>query len=393
MPATTVSGHISLRKGARGGVWYTKWRDAAGRQHEKRLAKDWTNTGPPAPGYMRRKEADEALQAILTDARRGLVEQVRTSVTFASVAEEWFEKGKLERDWTPATIATYRSALDLHLLPKFGTLRIESIKSSNIERWRNDKVSADDGMERRQANMMLAILHGIFKYAEKPHGPVVNPTDDVPRLRESYDSARYDFYTPEEIQGLADHAENDQDAVAFKVAAFTGIRRGELVALLWEDVDFKNHSIRVWEQIDRTGERDSTKSRRSRTVPMIDQAAEALKGLQKRGHLTRPKDPVFPGENGDAMDASALRRRFIKARDAAKLRPLRFHDLRHTFGSLAINFASIVQVQAWMGHAKVTTTMRYLHHKNREDDARLLSAAFRASVDDAEDQDENAKAA
>jgi integrase len=55
---------------------------------------------------------------------------------------------------------------------------------------------------------------------------------------------------------------------------------------------------------------------------------------------------------------------------------LRFHDLRHTFGSLAINVASIVQVQAWMGHADIKTTMRYLHHKSRADDARLLSAAF-----------------
>ena len=52
------------------------------------------------------------------------------------------------------------------------------------------------------------------------------------------------------------------------------------------------------------------------------------------------------------------------------------HDLRHTFGSLAINVASIVQVQAWMGHADIKTTMRYLHHESRADDARLLSAAF-----------------
>ena len=61
---------------------------------------------------------------------------------------------------------------------------------------------------------------------------------------------------------------------------------------------------------------------------------------------------------------------------AAGLRPLRFHDLRHTFGSLAINRASIVQVQAWMGHADVDTTSRYLHHKSRADDADLLAGAL-----------------
>jgi integrase len=54
------------------------------------------------------------------------------------------------------------------------------------------------------------------------------------------------------------------------------------------------------------------------------------------------KDPVFLGEHGGTMDGSALRRRYLKDRDAAGLRQLRFHDLRHIFGSLAINFASIV---------------------------------------------------
>jgi integrase len=75
-----------------------------------------------------------------------------------------------------------------------------------------------------------------------------------------------------------------------------------------------------------------------------------------------------------------LRRRFVEPRERAGLRPLRFHDLRHTFGSLAINRASIVQVQHWMGHADVETTMRYLHHKSRSDDAALLATTFASSV-------------
>ena len=365
---------MRLREGKRGGVWYAKWRDSSG-QHEKRLGKDWRGKGRPSPGYLREKEAEKALQAILTDARRGVAHQVRTGITFADIAEEWFVRGRLERDWTVATISTYRSALDRHLLPAFGEQRIESISSTKIERWRNERV-AKGGMQRRQANMLLALLHGIFKRAQRHHDLQRNPAVDVPRLRESYDAARFDFYSPQEVRQLAAHAEHEQDGVAYQLAAFTGMRRGELVGLLWEDVDFANHSIRVWEQIDRAGERGQPKSRRSRTVPMIEQAADALQRLKDREYLTRPKNPVFLGEDGGAMDGSALRRRYLKDREAAGLRELRFHDLRHTFGSLAINFASIVQVQAWMGHAKITTTMRYLHHKSREDDARLLSAAF-----------------
>ena len=55
---------------------------------------------------------------------------------------------------------------------------------------------------------------------------------------------------------------------------------------------------------------------------------------------------------------------------------LRFHDLRHTFGSPAINKGSLVQVQHWLGHANIETTARDLHHKRRQDEARLLAGAF-----------------
>jgi integrase len=85
---------------------------------------------------------------------------------------------------------------------------------------------------------------------------------------------------------------------------------------------------------------------------------------------------VFPGDGDGYLDASALRRRYVKAQRAAGLRPLRFHDLRHTFGSLAVSRASIVQLQSWMGHADVKTTMRYLHHKSHAAEADLLDGAF-----------------
>ena len=77
------------------------------------------------------------------------------------------------------------------------------------------------------------------------------------------------------------------------------------------------------------------------------------------------------------MDARALVRRYEKALGRADLRRLRFHDLRHTFGSLAVNQAtSVVELQNWMGHADQRTTARYLHYKEQRDAARRLSRAF-----------------
>jgi integrase len=376
-----ISGHTRLRTGKRGGVWYAKWRDASG-QHEKRLGKDWKEAGPPAPGFLREKDAQAALDAILVDARRGAAAQGRTGVSFKDVSEDWYSSGKLKRDWSPNTRSDYRSVLNHHLNKTFGELRVESISSSRIERWRDEQV-ADHGMSRRNANKLLAILHGIFEHAVRKHGLLSNPIKEVEKLRESYDAARFDFYSPEDIRKLVACAGDPQDGTIYLTAGFSGLRRGELIGLLWEDVDFENHSIRVWETVTRR-ERGVPKSRKSRTVPMVEDVATALKLLKGREHHTQPKDPVFVGEDDGTIDGSALRRRYVEDLDRAGLRFLRFHDLRHTFGSLAINSASIVQVQAWMGHADIKTTMRYLHHKSRADDARQLSSAFRPAADERE---------
>jgi integrase len=86
---------------------------------------------------------------------------------------------------------------------------------------------------------------------------------------------------------------------------------------------------------------------------------------------------VFPGAAGDYLDGSALRRRYTAALARAGLGPLRFHDLRHTFGTRMIAKTDIRRVQEWMGHADVQTTMRYLHYAPRADDAALVAEAFR----------------
>ena len=85
---------------------------------------------------------------------------------------------------------------------------------------------------------------------------------------------------------------------------------------------------------------------------------------------------MFVGTAGTFLDGRALRRRYLTAIKRAGLRPLRFHDLRHTFGTRMIGKADIRRVQEWMGHADVQTTMKYLHYVPREEDAALVAAAF-----------------
>jgi integrase len=178
------------------------------------------------------------------------------------------------------------------------------------------------------------------------------------------------------VLALVRHAEDEQDAALFLTAAFTGLRQGELVALRWRDVDFPGEHVRVTASYT-NGALTSPKSGKVRSVPMAPAVAEALARLSHREHWTSDDDLVFAGVAGTYLDASALLKRYKRALAAAGLRPLRFHDLRHTFGTTMIRKADIVRVQEWMGHADIETTRKYLHFVPRPDDALLVAEAFR----------------
>jgi integrase len=211
-----------------------------------------------------------------------------------------------------------------------------------------------------------------------------NPAKHADRRREP-DAAPLAFYSPGQVEALAralaDGAHRDpsrsalsryeieararedvQDAELIRVAAYVGLRRGELVALRWRDVDFAGRKIIVRRALSAHVEVRSTKSRRAREVPLPTQAAAALERLSRRGEFTGPDDYVFVSRLGRRLDPSALRRRFERARDAAGLEPLKFHALRHTYGSLLVaGGIDLPSVKAAMGHSRITTTERYLH--------------------------------
>ncbi|MBA3809391.1 MAG: site-specific integrase [Solirubrobacterales bacterium] len=173
-------------------------------------------------------------------------------------------------------------------------------------------------------------------------------------------------------------ARSEQDAAIYLTAAFTGLRRGELVALRWRDIDFARRHIRV---VASYTERalSTPKSGKARALPMAPAAAEALARLTSRAQHIEEDDLVFPGIAGGFLDASALyRSRYKAALRRAALPDLRFHDLRHTFGTQVIGNpgVSILQLKEWMGHADIDTTMKYLHFAPRAGDADLIAEAF-----------------
>jgi integrase len=291
-------------------------------------------------------------------------------MTFADAAAEWLRFVEYDRRRKPSTLEGYRAVVRAHLLPAFGDLPLESVTSRAIEDWAGRLEGS--ASKRRLA---LVLLHGIFRRAMSVWGLATNPAAHVekPPLDRSGDIA---VYSPEEVWALVRAAASEQDAAMFLTAAFTGLRRGELLALRWRDVDFSGSLIRVRASY-AAGAVTTPKSGKVRAVPMAPDVAEALARLSTRPHFIADDDLVFPGEAGGFLDGSALRRRYDAAIKRAGLRHLRFHDLRHVFGTRMIAVADIRRVQEWMGHADIQTTMRYLHYVPREADAELVAAAFR----------------
>jgi integrase len=166
------------------------------------------------------------------------------------------------------------------------------------------------------------------------------------------------------------------------VAAYTGLRMGELLALRWRDVDFvgaRLHVVRNYVH----GAEDSPKSHKRRSVPLSDPAARALDALSRRQIATGPSlGLVFISEAAERLSDDVVRRRFAKALKGAGIEPMRFHDLRHTFGTLAASRGiELVRIKAWMGHADITTTMIYAHYAPAHDDAARLTAAFSSPLE------------
>jgi integrase len=372
------TGHVFRVARARGPAWYAKYRLPDGRQVQKKLGPAWTGRGRPPAGYFTKRLAEDWLRSVLEQARRGtLPGMVRTGAKFADAAAEYMRYIEQDRGRKPTLRGYgYGSALNEHLLPAFGEMPVESITTEVIERW----IAGFEGSARSR-NKLLIELHGILGRARKLYGLPSNAAADVEKfpLRRS---GEIEVFSPEEVWALVRAAASEQDSAIFLTAAFTGLRMGELLALRWRDVDFSGSTIRVRASY-YAGQLTTPKSGKVRAVPMAPDVAEALAQVGAREDWTGDDDLVFVGVAGGYLDGSALRRRYKAALAAGGLRPLRFHDLRHTFGTRMIGMADIRRVQEWMGHADIQTTMRYLHYAPRSEDAELVAKAFRLADPDA----------
>lgn len=406
-----------------------KWRASRdGRQMKRRLGPAWLVAGrdgswEPRRGrrpaeflderlayarmaeVIRACEDEDAHQAELDAARE------RAGWTFSVLAAKWLAHAEDVRRLKPATLRDLRSVLaepgtprlrgggelKARLMRQLGDVPASAIIVDDIEDYL--RALAKDGASARTVNRHREVLRAIFNFGVSPASGFrleSNPAAQAERRRE--DGPRpLEIFSVEQVEHLARTAasgawraetdwsrsdvtvahlrqEDEQLADLLRVACFTGLRRGELVMLWWDDVQWSDRVLQVRRALS-DGRVVSPKSGRVRYVPLADQALAALERLSRRGDFTRSADFVFVNDAGDRLDPSALRRRYVRVRDAAGLPPLRFHDLRHTAGSLLVRTIDPASVKDILGHADLATTERYLHAQRA---ATLADAATRA---------------
>ena len=354
-------------------VWIGRFR-LAGKDSAKVLGKAWTRRSRPPAGFLTRADAEAKLRRFLE--AEGAKLSAAGGATFGRIADAYLallERRITAGDFRASTLRSYRNIINHELKPVWAERPAGSIDRDEIRSYRSRLVHR--GLSASTINQHRAIVRGIFRLAVRDFGLGESPAAgfDWTRTRRATSGA-ISFYRPDEVLMLAQHAADEQDAALFITAAFTGLRASELRNLRWRSIDFTDSLIHVERGYTDEGGEQLPKSYKVRSVPLMPQVAQVLTKLRQREYFAADDDLVFVNVVGKWIDRSALYRRYKAAQQRAQLRPLRFHDLRHSFGTMAVRAFPITDVQTWMGHADIATTRKYVHYAPQPDAAKRLGA-------------------
>jgi integrase len=293
-----ATGFVRNVKLASGPTFYAQLRMPDGRRLQRRLGRVWAKRSRPPAGYLTRAQAEARLDAMLNGLDESVPVEFPASfgVTFGQIGREHLDYVEHDRKRRRSTVLDYRRELERVLVPEFGEeTPAEEITTKRVDAFRQRLVK-EDVLAPRTINKRLAQLHAIFKRAQRTHGLAANPVEGVERQPHK-PSGDFNALSSAEVELLAASAANEQDAALFEVAAFTGLRLGELRALRWSDVDWLRRLVHVRRSFTR-GQEGPPKSGKVRSVPLVDQAARALDGLSRRERFIGEDDLALSMRSG-----------------------------------------------------------------------------------------------
>ena len=298
------------------------------------------------------------------DLRRG-VRRAVAPVTVRQFAEHWLEGAKAGtirnrsgRPYKPSALRSYEQALEQHLLPDLGGVKLGELDRNDVQDLADRLHSS--GMSASTVRNAIVPLRAICRRALARRTIQANPTTglELPVVE-----GRRDRYASPEEAAVLIATVPERDRPLWATAMYAGLRRGELRALRWEDVDLASGVIRVRRSWDRVaGEIETKSSAGQRKVPI----AAVLRSRLVAHRLDAGGAPdalVFPSVRNTPFDPSTISDRAGKAWRAQGLAAITLHECRHTFASLMIAAGvNAKALQTFMGHSSITETLdRYGH--------------------------------
>lgn len=400
MNTVKVTGNLFQRNGKY--IIIVSWYENGRRKQQ------WHTTEFSTKGNNKRKAKEKQNQLIAEKEQQllKLAESAKAGngqgndILFADFLLNWLDVCKLRL--ASNTYESYSLAIKKQVEPYFRKKKLllseitaAEIQQYHAQRLRIDKVSGNT-IRHHQAYIGSAL-----EYAVKNQYIPYNPARAVVLPRQQKYEAQ--FYSADDIKELLKAVQGTSVEAPVTLTAYYGFRRSEVLALRWDVIDFKNNTISVLQKAVYTHDEDGnckvtvtsdlkTKASR-RTLPLIQPAKKYLLELRKRQQENQKKwgnvyNYTYTGyicvtEKGDLIKPDYLTRQFQKVIKANGLKPIRFHDLRHSCASLMLSSGvSLKEIQLWLGHSNFQTTADIYSHLTYQD---KLSAAQKLEMNFAAD--------
>ena len=316
-------------------------------------------------------EAKAKLKAAIEEAK-GLDAAKVGRYTVGQWMEVWFEhyaKVKVR----PSSHQTYRGYIDNHIKPNIGKIPLEKLTSLELQKFykkllekgRVDRLESkhqSKGLSAKTVRNIHQIISSAMKLAQEQKLISTNPADGcaLPRL----EHREMQTLPVEQLQSFLREARDSGVFELYYLELATGLRRGELLGLKWEDIDLERGDLRVRRQIARINgevvEAPLKTKNAYRTLPLAEDTIGVLEAQRKK---TGSSQWVFPSTTGGPISPDSVLHMLHRVLKRAGLPRVRFHDLRHTFATLALqNGVDVKTVSGMLGHFSAGFTLDTYAH-------------------------------
>ena len=349
----------------------------------------WEATGLSVSGNNKRNVEARRKELIKEYERRSIV--VDHHLFFHDFMKQWLEKTK--STISDGTYYEYRKIVHNCIAPYFEKHKILlcELKPFHIQEFYDFKMQFDH-VSPNTVHHYHANVHKALDYAVKMERIFSNPADKVELPKKARHTAN--FYSAEELKIVLEKARGTQIEPVVKLAAWFGLRRGEIIGLRWSSIDFLNNILAITGTIKDKGNSGSkiknmyyeptAKTAASlRAFPMSAEVRSYLLELRAQqaaykaaeGYNHDWDDFVCVRPNGDLIPPEYVTRAFPKLCEECGLRRLKLHELRHTNISLLLaEGASMKELQEWAGHSSYATTANTYSHIQAQSKNRLMDA-------------------